>query len=112
MFVNAAGRDFTLQPGSPCINTGNPSSVYNDRNGTRNDRGYTGGPYAATVGDIDDNGCVNLLDLLSMRPHLGKSASSGGIAHMDLNRDGVINLLDLLKVRSNMNAGCGKPQWP
>ncbi len=31
--------DFTLAPGSPCINAGDPDSVYNDPDGSRNDMG-------------------------------------------------------------------------
>jgi hypothetical protein len=31
---------------SPCINQGNPSAMYNDLDGSRNDMGITGGPYA------------------------------------------------------------------
>ena len=37
-------NDYKLESGSPCINTGNPSSVYNDADGTRNDMGAFGGP--------------------------------------------------------------------
>ena len=37
--------DFNLQNGSPCINTGNPSSSYNDPDGSRSDMGAYGGPY-------------------------------------------------------------------
>jgi hypothetical protein len=42
-FVNAAAGDFHLAGGSPCINKGFPSSLYNDLNGTRNDLGFYGG---------------------------------------------------------------------
>ncbi len=46
MFVDNAGHDLRLQPGSPCIDAGDPNSIYNDPNGTRNDIGaipFTGG---------------------------------------------------------------------
>jgi parallel beta-helix repeat protein len=39
--------DYHLQPGSPCIDTGNPAAQYNDPDGTRNDMGAYGGPDAA-----------------------------------------------------------------
>ncbi len=43
-FVDAANDNFTLGAGSPAVNAGNPSSGFNDSNGSRNDLGYTGGP--------------------------------------------------------------------
>ena len=36
--------DLHLSAISPCINSGNPDSVYNDFDGTRNDQGAYGGP--------------------------------------------------------------------
>ena len=42
LLVSAA--DMHLTSGSPCINTGNPSSQFNDVDGTRNDQGAYGGP--------------------------------------------------------------------
>ncbi len=36
--------DFHLTPASPCINAGNPSSIFNDVDGSRNDQGAYGGP--------------------------------------------------------------------
>ena len=54
-FINANGLDgisgteddnLHLLPGSPCINTGNPSPALNDPDGSRNDMGAYGGPWA------------------------------------------------------------------
>jgi len=45
-FEDETGGDYRLQIGSPCLNAGNPASGYNDRNGSRNDLGAYGGPYA------------------------------------------------------------------
>jgi len=36
--------NWNLQTSSPCIDAGNPNSIYNDLDGTRNDMGATGGP--------------------------------------------------------------------
>jgi len=36
--------NYHLQSNSPCINTGNPDSQYNDMDGSRNDMGAYGGP--------------------------------------------------------------------
>ncbi len=41
-----ADADFVLGEGSPCIDAGHPSAIYNDPDGTRNDMGVWGGPEA------------------------------------------------------------------
>lgn len=46
LFENENLSDYRLQLDSPCLDAGNPASEYNDRNGTRNDLGAYGGPYA------------------------------------------------------------------
>ncbi len=38
--------DFNLQPNSPCVNTGDPDPAVMDLDNSRNDMGYTGGPFA------------------------------------------------------------------
>ncbi len=45
-FQNLAGFDYFLRTDSPCIDAGNPSPVYNDFDGTRNDMGIYGGSYS------------------------------------------------------------------
>ncbi len=45
LFINPEGGDFRLQSGSPCIDKGDSSSIYNDFDGSRNDMGAYGGPY-------------------------------------------------------------------
>jgi hypothetical protein len=35
---------WTLASASPCVNTGNAATTYNDADGTRNDMGAFGGP--------------------------------------------------------------------
>ena len=44
---NPADDDLRLGSGSPEIDDGPPDSAYNDVDGSRNDRGHTGGPLAA-----------------------------------------------------------------
>lgn len=43
-FVNEARADYRLRHDSPCRDAGDPSLVYNDPDGTRNDIGAFGGP--------------------------------------------------------------------
>ncbi|GEM_PF-3382686 len=49
IFTDIANQDFTLQSGSPCRDSGDPNSLFNDSDGTRNDMGYTGGGWAAAI---------------------------------------------------------------
>ncbi len=42
--------NFHLQSSSPCIDRGDPSSEFNDLDGSRNDMGIYGGPYATSAG--------------------------------------------------------------
>jgi parallel beta-helix repeat protein len=39
LYVDRAGRNYRLQPLSPCINAGDPDPAYNDPDGSRNDLG-------------------------------------------------------------------------
>jgi hypothetical protein len=46
LFADPKNSDFRLRPDSPCINAGNPASIYNDPDKSRNDMGAYGGPKA------------------------------------------------------------------
>ncbi len=53
-FVNPDAFDFHLTDDSPCSDAGEPSGVYNDRDGSRNDMGIFGGvPVFPDRGDFD-----------------------------------------------------------
>lgn len=39
LFFNPEADDFSLLPGSPCLNTGHPDEMYNDPDGSRSDMG-------------------------------------------------------------------------
>uniref|UniRef100_A0A7C4GAK6 Right handed beta helix domain-containing protein n=1 Tax=candidate division WOR-3 bacterium TaxID=2052148 RepID=A0A7C4GAK6_UNCW3 len=49
LYVDTLNADYRLQPGSPCIDSGNPAPQFNDPDGTRNDMGAYGGPGATTT---------------------------------------------------------------
>lgn len=44
LFDESAPDRFLLTEGSPCIDAGDPRSIFDDPDGSRNDMGYTGGP--------------------------------------------------------------------
>ncbi len=48
LLTNPSAGNFTLQGGSPCINTGYLAFIYTDIDKTRNDMGVYGGPYTLT----------------------------------------------------------------
>ncbi len=47
LFADANDGDFSLLPGSPAMDAGDPDPQYNDADGTRNDMGAFGGPEEA-----------------------------------------------------------------
>jgi hypothetical protein len=52
----------TLAIDSPCRNAGPPDAIYNDRDGTRNDIGFTGGPLYNPANFTTDNPMAFWLD--------------------------------------------------
>ncbi|HCU24508.1 MAG TPA: hypothetical protein DF383_05780 [Deltaproteobacteria bacterium] len=46
LFSDPFANLFTLQPGSPALNAGNPDPAFNNPDGSRNDIGAFGGPFA------------------------------------------------------------------
>ena len=47
---NDLSKGYSTSATSPLIDAGNPSSIYNDFDGSRNDIGVYGGPYTWSVG--------------------------------------------------------------
>jgi len=112
LFADASEHDYTLQPGSPCRDTGYDDASFNDPDGTRNDRGAYGGPYAEVASDADGSGRVDVLDLIHVRNNLNKEPGSDGDQNCDINGDGSINILDMIMVRNHLNEGTPVSQWP
>lgn len=62
------------------------------------------------LGDVNDDNCVNVLDLLAVRANLGKTGSEISPPEADIDGDEVVNVLDLLAVRAGLGKGSGCAQ--
>ncbi|HPU85455.1 MAG TPA: FlgD immunoglobulin-like domain containing protein, partial [Candidatus Latescibacteria bacterium] len=60
-FAGAAARDFRLAPGSPCTNTGDPSSP-SDADGSRADMGIDWSSHRVLYGDVSGDGTISAND--------------------------------------------------
>ena len=116
LLVDPVGeRDFHLQPNSPAINAG--TDLYapaDDFDGVARpfDKGVDIGPYEydkSTTGvstpvflvwDINQDGQVNVLDLIIVAQNIGKSTAE--VPRADINNDGIINILDLIAVSQHI----------
>lgn len=78
---------------------------------TNNGSAATGGMLAyygvACVGDVNQDGVINILDLVMVRDNFGSSCAPGDPCPGDANKDGVVNILDKVLVRNNFGlSGC------
>ena len=53
-----------------------------------------------TIGDVNRDGQVSILDMVLVAQRLGKTVPSG--SEVDMNGDGIVNILDLILVSQNM----------
>jgi hypothetical protein len=77
-----------LQPGSSCIDAGDPAPVYNDFDGSRNDMGFTGGPNSA----FSDRDLDGMPDTWEVNYALNRSDPADALD--DLDSDGLNNRLE------------------
>jgi len=105
-FVDAGQGDYHLQPDSRCINAGDPDPAYNDRDGSRNDMGAYGGPYAGfpcvLAGDQDGDGDVDLADLQAVAARWRQAAGPP----YDLDGDGQVTVADIMRVAAAWGNAC------
>jgi hypothetical protein len=104
-FVDEAADDYHLAAGSPCVDAGDPSSLFNDEpapNGGRADMGRYGNAPDAPVSDNQndngggDNGNTN-----------GDTATDNGNTNADAGTDNGNTNGDATTGNGNMNAGAG-----
>ena len=94
-------HDYTLQAGSPCIDTGDPSYPPPSGGGGRIDMGADEFAY---TGDIDFDGFVGLADFASIAARW-QETNCGICTRADLNGDGNVLLDDLFILLQNWLAG-------
>lgn len=58
--------------------------------------------FGVLVGDVNGDGLINILDLLTVRNGLNQSTSVNSV-RIDVTGDGTINLLDMLTIRNHLN---------
>jgi pectate lyase len=89
LFVDAANGNLNLQPGSPCIDAGDPASTL-DPDGTRADMGayFHNQAVAAALN--------NVKNIVTLYRHLLKGEEIENIAAYDLNLDRKVDLQDLM----------------
>ena len=65
----------------------------------------TSQPDPVAPADVNGDGIVNILDLVSVSSNFGKT----GQTPADVNGDGIVNIIDLVKVAGEMGAGAAAP---
>lgn len=89
LFDAASSLRYMLAKGSPCIDAGDPASLFNDRDGTRNDMGAYGGPSGMMAGLVgpftsgflfNNIGKIPTSEITQNGPLAGLANVSSGIA--------------------------------
>ena len=62
-------------------------------------------PPESLTGDVNQDGVVNILDLVLVASNLGQTGQNAG----DVNGDGVVNILDLVKVAGALGNAAAAP---
>lgn len=110
LFTDLMTNDFNLQHESPCIDAGTQQFLIdgdilfdyssNDYIGDAPDMGAIEYDGLNLEGDVNCDGEVNILDILSIVDHLIGGQSPNCLHNADQNDDGIINVLDIILVIS------------
>lgn len=104
MFRNPAEGNYQLSLSSPCIDAGNPISGYNDLDGSRNDMGAFGGPYALVGEDLTPEEITEeIQSQIIVLPEVSfKNEADGRKEEFELKLEEVINLIQLGDVETDL----------
>ena len=69
------------------------------------DESTTSQPDPVAPADVNGDGIVNILDLVSVSSNFGKTDQTPA----DVNGDGIVNIIDLVKVAGEMGGGAAAP---
>ena len=101
LFTDQANGIYTLEPGSPCLNNGNPLLPL-DPDGTLTDMGALGlGPEPEPLfrrGDVDGSGSANIADAIQILAWLFIPGTAAPVCEdsSDTNDDGSLNVSDAI----------------
>ena len=99
--------DVMLKPAAAGRYAVHDAALHLTNNGSADPGGMLAYYGVACVGDADQNGSVNVLDLALVRNNFGAGCAPGGPCPGDVNKDYVVNILDRVLVRNNFGlSGC------
>ena len=97
LFTNPENGDYTLQPTSPCIDAGDPTSPF-DPDGTIADMGAYYFHQEPLDGDINGDWAIDIIDVVALIGHiLGTSLLTGeSLEQADVMPNGLIDIVDII----------------